>query len=106
MRRAPRSYQICVFPAHALCLAKGRLRSIRFRTTNHMKCKTCGQAAEGYKCDLCGEESSSHDANHSCGGGQCMPEWAGMGTRGSEGYGHPQIALSLCAQPTGAAGRG
>ena len=37
-------------------------------------CKKCGQGVEGYKCDMCGDESVTHDANHGCGGEHCMPK--------------------------------
>ncbi len=38
-------------------------------------CMTCGGLAVGYKCDMCGNESSMHDANHQpCGGDHCLPK--------------------------------
>jgi len=32
---------------------------------------------EGYKCDMCGAESATHDANHEHGGDHCMPKCKG-----------------------------
>lgn len=37
-----------------------------------MHCKKCGGPAEGYKCDVCGEESPQHDNGHRCGGDHCV----------------------------------
>ncbi|MFA6338581.1 MAG: hypothetical protein WCW87_00765 [Candidatus Paceibacterota bacterium] len=41
---------------------------------NH--CKTCGGATEGYKCDVCGDESSEHIEEHPCGNSHNMPKCA------------------------------
>ena len=40
-------------------------------------CKKCGQEVNGYKCDMCGAESASHDASHECGGDHCQPKCVG-----------------------------
>ncbi len=32
------------------------------------ECKTCKGPTEGFKCDVCGEESPVHVADHRCGG--------------------------------------
>jgi len=40
-------------------------------------CKICGGETNSYKCDMCGEESITHDENHGCGGEHCMPKCAG-----------------------------
>lgn len=37
-----------------------------------MLCKKCGSETSGFKCDVCGAESASHDAAHRCGGDHCM----------------------------------
>lgn len=37
-----------------------------------MVCAKCGGATEGYKCDVCGEESATHKENHRCGGSHCV----------------------------------
>ena len=37
-----------------------------------MSCKTCGGVTEGYKCDVCGEESATHDDSHKCDGDHCV----------------------------------
>lgn len=39
-------------------------------------CSKCQGATMGYKCDMCGVESDTHDANHACGGDHCMPKCA------------------------------
>lgn len=41
---------------------------------SQLKCATCSQAAAGYKCTQCGEESDQHDENHACGGAMCQPK--------------------------------
>jgi hypothetical protein len=41
-----------------------------------MDCSKCAGPTEGYKCDLCGAESESHDPDHGCGGDHCMPKCA------------------------------
>lgn len=42
-------------------------------------CKTCKGETHGYKCDMCGAESDSHDASHACGGDHCMSKCEGCG---------------------------
>lgn len=37
-------------------------------------CSKCGGPTEGYKCDMCGAESATHDENHEHGGEHCMPK--------------------------------
>ena len=44
-----------------------------------MNCKKCGGPTEGYKCDVCGEESEAHVESHKCGGAHCMPKCAACG---------------------------
>lgn len=44
-----------------------------------MNCKKCGEATEGYKCDVCGEESKTHVETHHCGGEHCVPKCAACG---------------------------
>ena len=36
-------------------------------------CSKCSGPAEGYKCDMCGAESATHDENHEHGGEHHMP---------------------------------
>jgi RecJ-like exonuclease len=44
----------------------------------HMEtCSKCSGDTEGYKCDMCGTESTTHDAQHACGGDHCMPKCQG-----------------------------
>ena len=43
------------------------------------ECKTCNGPTEGFKCDVCGEESPVHAADHKCGGEHCMPKCSGCG---------------------------
>ncbi|MEK7506831.1 MAG: hypothetical protein AAB585_02360 [Patescibacteria group bacterium] len=43
------------------------------------KCKKCGMATQGYKCDMCGTESAEHDAGHGCGGDHCLAKCSGCG---------------------------
>lgn len=37
------------------------------------RCIKCDGPTKGYKCDICGEESVSHDPNHEHGGDHHMP---------------------------------
>lgn len=39
-----------------------------------MECKTCKGPTDGFKCDMCGEESATHKEDHACGGPHCMPK--------------------------------
>ena len=41
-----------------------------------MACKKCSGATEGYKCDVCGEESKEHNETHRCGGEHCVQKCA------------------------------
>jgi len=41
------------------------------------KCKKCDGVTNGYKCDTCGEESTSHVATHACGGEHCVAKCSG-----------------------------
>jgi hypothetical protein len=43
------------------------------------KCKKCGMAGSGYKCEDCGSEAESHDAEHACGGDKCVVKCSGCG---------------------------
>ena len=43
------------------------------------ECKTCKGPTEEFKCDVCGEESPVHVADHRCGGEHCMPKCSGCG---------------------------
>lgn len=42
-----------------------------------MECTKCHGPAAGYKCDICGDESDAHDAQHACGADHCMPKCSG-----------------------------
>lgn len=42
-----------------------------------MECTKCQSPTDGYKCDMCGEESATRDPNHACGGDHCMAKCAG-----------------------------
>jgi len=35
-------------------------------------CKKCGKDTAGYKCEMCGAESETHDESHNCGGEHCV----------------------------------
>lgn len=54
------------------------------------KCSTCGMDTEGYKCEMCGEESAEHDPNHHCGGERCMSKCKGCGQAQSKCACQPQ----------------
>ena len=41
------------------------------------KCSKCGGETEGYKCDVCNAEATTHDENHTCGSDHCMPKCKG-----------------------------
>lgn len=42
-----------------------------------VRCRHCGGATVGYKCDVCGAESPVHVEAHRCGGAHCMPKCVG-----------------------------
>lgn len=42
-------------------------------------CSKCGGETEGYKCDICGAESATHDDKHACGSEHCMPKCKACG---------------------------
>lgn len=42
-----------------------------------MACKVCKGPTQGYKCDMCGEESPMHKDDHECGSAHCMPKCGG-----------------------------
>lgn len=37
-----------------------------------MNCTKCSKPTQGYKCDVCGVESATHDEQHVHGGEHCM----------------------------------
>ena len=39
-----------------------------------MNCKKCEGPTDGYKCDMCGEESLARVETHACGGSHCVPK--------------------------------
>ena len=41
------------------------------------KCQTCNGNTAGFKCEVCGEEATSHDNGHSCGAESCRPKCEG-----------------------------
>lgn len=43
------------------------------------KCSKCGMDTEGFKCDVCGAESTTHDEHHEHGGDHCMPKCKACG---------------------------
>ncbi len=43
------------------------------------KCSKCGMETEGFKCDMCGAESATHDEQHEHGGEHCMPKCKACG---------------------------
>lgn len=43
------------------------------------ECVTCRKETEGFKCDVCGTESATHDDKHKCGGDHCVPKCRGCG---------------------------
>jgi len=44
-----------------------------------MGCSKCSGPTEGFKCDMCGEESETHVEDHSCGGAHCVAKCQGCG---------------------------
>ncbi len=43
------------------------------------ECAKCAGPAEGYRCDMCGEESAVFKENHSCGAHHWMPKCTACG---------------------------
>ena len=42
------------------------------------KCKGCACCGtDGFKCDMCGDESATFDEKHVCGGENCQPKCSG-----------------------------
>ncbi|MDD5110047.1 MAG: hypothetical protein PHI63_02430 [Patescibacteria group bacterium] len=43
----------------------------------NMECGKCGGSAEGFKCEVCGDEMSDQPQTHGCGADRCLPKCTG-----------------------------